>query len=447
MAENSRTQLLKISENRRFLIKEDGTPFFWLGDTDWELFHKLTREEVDELLENRAERGFNVLQVVALAEMDGLEVGNAYGRKPLLKNDSGEYDPTLPDLTGDYSYWDHVDYVVKKADSFGIYIGLLPTWGDKYNLKWGKGPEIFNRENARVYGRWIGQRYRDYNNIIWILGGDRPLETEEHFTIIREMALGIKEGDEGRHLITFHPPGCNSSSNFLHDEDWLDFNMIQSGHSFDIDNYKRVEADYNRKPVKPVLDGEPRYEDHPINFKPENGFFTAVDTRQAAYWAVFAGAFGHTYGHHSIWSMTTEAGSYFIMSWRDALLRPGGSQVQYLRKLIESRPFLERIPDQSLLVDELTGFDHLQATRGHDYAFIYSPTGVPFAVNMGKITGEKVKAYWYDPRNGSSRFIGEFENKGIVQFTPPSSGKGNDWVLVLDDSTKDFPLPGSRALF
>src|SRR5690554_5474871 len=116
-------QFLSVSDNQRFIIKEDGTPFFWLGDTAWHIFHKLNRMEVDEYLTNRAKRRFNVIQSVALAECDGLRTANRYGRYPLLQNDQGEYDPTSPDLTGEYHYWDHVDYVIDKAHELGLYIG------------------------------------------------------------------------------------------------------------------------------------------------------------------------------------------------------------------------------------------------------------------------------------------------------------------------------------
>ena len=430
-------QLLKVSENKRFIANGDGTPFFWLGDTAWELFHRLDRSEAVEYLTNRTELGYNVIQAVTLAEFEGLTTDNRYGRLPLLKNDQGIYDPTLPDLTGDYSYWDHVDYILDKAEELGLYVGLLPTWGDKYNQKWGKGPVVFNPNNARVYGKWLGERYKDRINIIWILGGDRPLESDEHYEVIRAMADGIIEGDGGNHLITFHPPGCNSSSSFVHEDNWLSFNMIQSSHSLDIYNFKRIEADYSLSPVKPVLDGEPCYEDHPINFKPENGFYRDMEARRAGYWGVFAGGFGHTYGHHSIWSMTTEPGDYFIMTWREALKRPGGSQVQYLRRLMESRPFFDRKPDQSLIVEQYPDTGHIQATRGLDYAFIYSPDGRNVKVQMGIINGVNIKAHWYDPRNGDTHFIGEFYNSGVLSFNPPTNGFGNDWVLVLDDAAAD----------
>jgi hypothetical protein len=437
---HSSISYLKVSENKRFLMHEDGSPFFWLGDTAWELFHKLNREDAELYLTNRAERKFTVIQAVALAELEGVTTDNAHGRRPLKANTSGQYDPSLPDVSedaDDYDYWKHVDYIVDKAASLGLYIAFLPTWGDKYNKHWGKGPEIFNPENAKAYGKWLGERYKDKANLIWVLGGDRPLGMRKHFEIVHAMAEGLKVGDEGRHLITFHPVGGQSSSYHVHEEDWLDFNMIQSGHGYyERNNYNHVAADYGRLPTKPVLDAEPCYEDHPRGFKATNGYFDETDVRVAAYYAVFAGAFGHTYGHHSIWSMTTEPADYFIMHWKDAIMRPGASQMQYLKSLIESRPFFDRVPDQSLLAENYEEANHMQATRGKDYAFIYTPNGLKMDVNLGKISGATVDASWFNPRTGETASIGQFENSGVRTFTPPISGRGNDWVLVLDDDDK-----------
>lgn len=446
-------QPLRVSESRRFLVHGDGTPFFWLGDTAWELFHKLNREEANHYLTTRAEQGFTVVQAVALAEFDGIRTGNAYGHRPLLQHAADQYDPAQPDERGGgepgtdgYGYWEHADYIVRRAEELGLYIALLPTWGDKFNLKWGKGPELFTAANALAYGQWLGRRYAAAPNILWVLGGDRPLENEAHMGVVRNMAQGLREGDGGAHLATFHPPGGKSSSQFVHEEVWIDFHMIQTGHGrLDIPTYRYVQDDYGKSPVRPVLDGEPRYEDHPIGFKPENGFFRDFDCRQAAYWGVFAGGFGHTYGHHSVWSMNTEPGEYFTMHWREAIQRPGAAQMRFLRALIESRPFFERVPDQSLLVDERDGADHIRATRGDSYAFFYTPTGAPIEVNLGRVSGDRVAALWYDPRSGAVTALGERANEGRAVFTPPAAGRGEDWVLVLDDSSHGYPPPGTVA--
>ena len=170
---------LKVSDNHRFLVYEDGRPFFYLADTAWELFHRLNREEAAHYLADRANKGFTVIQAVALAEEDGLNAPNPYGHLPLVDNDPAR--PAVKDGSRN-DYWDHVDEIVNQAESLGLFIGLLPTWGDKWNRKWGVGPEIFTPENAEVYGRWLGSRYKD-KPVIWIVGGDRPVD-------IRPMACG-----------------------------------------------------------------------------------------------------------------------------------------------------------------------------------------------------------------------------------------------------------------
>src|SRR5688500_10665924 len=151
--EASAQHLLKVSDNHRYLVRENGKPFFYLGDTAWELFHRLNREEADRYLKDRADKGFTVIQAVVLAELDGLRDPNPYGHVPLLNED-----PTKPNE----EYFKHVDYIVNKAEQLGLYIGMLPTWGDKvFKNTWGTGPEIFNLQNARVFGEYVGRRYKN----------------------------------------------------------------------------------------------------------------------------------------------------------------------------------------------------------------------------------------------------------------------------------------------
>ncbi len=447
---------LHVSEDGRFLVREDGSPFFYLSDTAWELFHRLNREEANDYLDDRAKKGFTVIQAVALAEVDGLNTPNAYGHRPLMEND-----PTRPAVKDgpQNDYWDHVDYVVAQAAERGLFVGLLPTWGDKWNKKWGVGPEIFTPQNAAVYGEWLGRRYRD-QPIVWIVGGDRPIENDTHRVIIRAMATGLRRGDEGRHLVTFHPTGGQGSAQWFHEEAWLDFNMRQNGHGVNFEGrYDQTLADYQRKPPKPVIDGEPVYEDHPIAFKAqENGYSLAADVRRPLYWDLFSGACGHTYGHHSVWQMWTPARQPIngpLLPWREAIQQPGAAEMQHGRRLIESRPMLTRIPDNSLIVNDavptaIPGAGRLRmvATRDRDghYAMIYSPAGRPFAVRMDKLTGPQVTAWWYNPRTGEAAKIGDYTNQGKQRFVPPDVGEYLDWVLVLDDASQNYLPPGQTVL-
>ena len=435
---------LRVSDNQRYLVHEDGTPFFYLGDTAWELFHRLNREEANRYLENRAAKGYTVIQAVALAEIDGLNVPNPYGFRPLEEND-----PTRPlVLPGpNNDYWDHVDYIVNRAEDLGMYIGMLPTWGDKWNRKWGVGPVVFTPQNAQVYGRWLGKRYRN-KPIIWIVGGDRPIENDTHKQIIRAMARGLKQGDQGRHLMTFHPTGGRTSSEWFHNDTWLDFNMHQTGHK-DRGSWDRIHKDYQRSPTKPVIDGEPLYEDHPINFNPMKfGFSADWHVRRLAYWHVFAGACGHTYGCHNIWQMYAPGRSPVSWAhryWYESLDLWGAADMTHVRSLMLSRPFVTRVPDQSLIASDVgKGDGRLSATRNQDgsYAFVYVPLGTPVKVHLHKLSGKSIRAWWFDPRHGTAQEIGTYPRKGSKEFKPPVKGKGNDWVLVLDDADQDYPAPG-----
>ena len=435
---------LQISKDQRFLQTADGKPFFWLGDTAWELFHRLNREEAEMYLKNRADKGFTVIQAVVLAEIDGLHDPNAYGELP-LEND----DPTKPRE----AYFQHVDFIIRRAEQLGLYIGLLPTWGDKvFKDRWGNGPEIFNADNAKVYGKWIGNRYKNQKNIIWILGGDRTPRNETDVTLWRAMADGIAEGVGGHEkaLMTFHPQPNNledgGSAKWFHNDAWLDFNMLQTGHCRENNIWDRLEFVYHLKPVKPLLDGEPLYEDHPVCFNAKDlGTSSAYDVRKHAYIDVFAGAFGHTYGCHDIWQMyapnrTPINGPHF--PWYVALDLPGASQMKYLRNLIESRPMFDRVPDQSLITNALGANDRIQATRGKDYLFVYSTQGKKFMVNTAKISNQEIDAYWYNPRNGEVKTIGMMPKQSQQEFTPPTSGYGLDWVLVVDDASRNYSPPG-----
>jgi hypothetical protein len=423
---NKKPKALKVSADGHSLVTSDNKPFFYLGDTAWELFHRLTREEAFFYLEDRAKKGFTVIQAVALAELGGLTEPNVYGEFALKDG--------KPNQPND-KYFMNIDLIIDKAESLGLYVGLLPTWGDKWNKKWGSGPEIFTPDNARIYGEWLGQRYKD-KPVIWILGGDRPIENDRHRAIMRAMAMGLRTGDQGQHLISYHPSGGISSSEWLHNETWLDFNMLQSSHARENNtNYLMIKSDYDKQPVKPVLDAEPNYENHPINWDTTNRYFNDYDVRKAAYWSLFAGAAGYTYGCHDIWqfySIKHPAIAGARTNWKQALNLPGSFQMKYLRQLMTSFPVM--MPDQSLILsDQGKEGDHIQACRNKatTSAMIYLPTGGLVRLAVYKLRDKNIKTSWFNPRTGITVPCLLKQIQDEMEFEAPTNGYDCDWVLIL----------------
>ena len=438
---------LRISQNGRFFVKEGGAPFLYLGDTEWTLL-QTSKEDVDTYLADRAAKKFTVVQI-SVAGFDAL-------KKMFIDGD-----PARPNE----EYFKYLDYVVQKADSLGLYVALATMWSNGYVR-----PElnVLNNTTAFSYGKYLGTRYKNAS-VIWILGGDFFATGFED--IWRRMAAGITEGDGGVHLKTYHPKSPRSSAMWFHAEKWLDFNMLQTGHTTLNRNYDLVAEDWARVPAKPVVDGEGGYEGIADGLVP--GLTIAThDVRRIAYSAIFAGAAGYTYGGHGVWGYRNPATagappaakkqatpkSFTGLDtrhgpappWKEALQLPGAGQMQYLRALMESRPMLERIPDQWLIANDPLGTtERIEACRGSDgsYAFIYTATGRKLKIRLidgpyPKLSGKTIRGWWYDPRQGTATAIGEFEKTGFKDFTPPSSGPGNDWVLVLDDASKNYPAPG-----
>jgi len=432
---------LRVSGNSRFLEHQDGRPFFYLGDTAWELFHALNREEALLYLRNRAEKGFTAIQAVVLAELNGLTEPNAYGHLPLENKD-----PTRPVE----AYFEQVDFIVRQANQLGLYIAMLPTWGSWAVNAWNAQP-IFTLETARQYGQFLGRRYCD-NAIIWVLGGDRPADGEVE--VWRAMAEGLSAGDGEAHLMTFHPCGGGSSSRWVHNESWLDFNMIQSGHGRPFQtNWRMIDDDYARQPIKPTLDGEPCYENHPVGFNRKNWRFTDYHVRCASYWSVFHGGCGVTYGCHDIWMMhapNRQRGSFSFNYWYESLNLPGAGQMRYLRRLMESRPYQSRIPDQSVIVGSPSLLpDHMAATRDGctgqkdaTYLMVYTPLHRRVTAETSWIASERLNAWWYDPRDGCAfQHAADVENTGRLAADTPDH-PGYDWVLVVDGASCGYPPPG-----
>lgn len=429
MEEKKALPRLKVSDNRRYLVTEDNQPFFWLGDTAWEMLHRLTREEVALYLQDRAAKGFNVIQTVILAELDGLETPNAHGHKPLINQD-----PSQPNE----NYFQFVDEVVQLAGEWGIYVALLPTWGDKFNQAWGQGPEIFTVDNAEIYGAYLGRRYQSHTNIIWVMGGDRIPTEAPHYAIIRAMAKGIKTHDP-YHLMTYHPKGGQIASDWFGQDDWLDIDMFQTRHQSNFKEYQFTRRALAAQPTRPVIDGEPGYENIPNLLNKWNlKRLDDADVRKSAYWNMFAGAAGHTYGCNEIWQMYDQGrepkfGAH--LPWHEAIQLPGSRQMGLMRKLFESLPWQNLHGDPAVLFPTWwANFQSILAmvSKDRDIMLVYTPRGQSFHVKLKMLKAESLTAHWFDPTNSAIQEAGQYNNRQKVRFKP--TVKGMDAVLVVLDS-------------
>jgi hypothetical protein len=447
---------IKVSPDGHSFVKADGTPFFWQGDTAWCIFNHASPADVDLYLDDRAAKGFNVIQG-CVAVWDYRTRANPDGEVPWVNGDPGQINE---------AYFKNVDAVIDKAAARGMYMAILPFW-TKNNITGRNVETVENPEKMKNWCRVLTQRYAK-KNVFWVLGGDAP--GTNIGKLVDAEAAGLLEGAKAagmdKIMITYHPTGRQSSSFWFQERAWLDFNSIQSGHFINTTNFKLVADDFVKKPVKPTLDMEPGYEnitDRLVRDNPDAKRIAAVDVRRSAYLAVFAGAAGHTYGNGEVYEFyhpnpngPPGAGWHAPMDWKEALKLPGSGQIQYVRYLMESRPMLGRAPDQSLIQGEAStkAVERVEAIRAEDssWAFVYLPAGTKkVEVNTYKVSGAKLTAWWYDPRKGEvveSITFGNSPSSGR-SFEIPDMGvpaAENDWVLVIDDVSKNYSAPGTHGV-
>jgi hypothetical protein len=476
---------IRVSENGRYFVTAEGKPFFWQGDTAWCIFNRPSPAEVDLYLDDRKAKGFNVIQG-CVAVWDHTTRRNPDGQTPF--NNAGRGATGNPTINE--AFYKNVDEIIDKCAKRGMYVAMLPFWTKNTRSGVYNDPAVMG-----PYCEFLAKRYAS-KNVFFVLGGDTAADPAIRPAIDAEAAgllKGAKEAGVAKIMVTYHPTGRQSSSFWYQDAAWLDFNSIQSGHFINTTNFQLVGDDYAKTPVKPTLDTEPGYENITNNLVRDASAATApriqaVDIRRSAYLAVFAGAAGHTYGNGEVYEFYAggvpagSAGWHANMNWKEALKLPGAGQVQFVRYLIESRPMLERVPDQTLIAGgpgtvvpdllpqegnaeigrgparggargpRVSAIDRVCAMRGSsgDYAFIYLPTGqTKVTVNTSKLTGEQITAWWYDPRTGESVKIDTAAKGATREFTLPAPNEkvaatNNDWVLVLDNAAKNFAAPGKH---
>jgi len=393
---------VKVSDNGRYFVDQKGTPVFWMGTTQWQLFREYTIEDAGTILEKTADKGFVFAQVMLAGVGDGTKP-NVYGQKPWLDDNP---------LTPNDAYFKNVDAVLKIAGENNVNISMT-----LYHQRYRK---LITPDNGRAWAKWLAQRYKDVPNIVWSM---TPEAKPEFVPVLRELAAGLHEGDGGAHLITFKPDPAPYSSSFIHDEKWLDFDSMQTWKSVEL-IYPMVTHDYNLKPVKPVLMAEGAYEQGS-----EYGFdVTPLWIRRQAYYSYLAGAH-HTYGHNDSWRV--------LPTWKQALDAPGAVQLGILKKTLTAVPeWWYLVPDQSIFAEggRTDGQILNLAARHKDgkWIMVYLADKASFTIKMNKLAGSDVTAHWIDPRTGGSVSVGGLTNTGTRSFSTPEGSE--DALLILEPS-------------
>jgi len=399
---------LRVSANGRHFVDPQGKPLFWLGDTQWELFRLFTAGEALRILQDRQAKGFNAILVMLLGvelgklSLDGsVDYVNLHGEKPWLDND-----PLQPNE----KYFEHVDTLIRLGGQTGqtFVLGVYHQWH----------VNAIPLDKARPWARWVARRYRDMPNLIWSL---YPQATAEFIPVCREIAAGLREGDGGTHLISVHPDPGVASSSFLHEEDWLAFNMIQTCIDYD-KIHEAVTADYGRTPVKPVIMAEGGYEGTEFG-----KLQTPHDIRKQAYWTQLAGGY-YVYGHNDCWMAPG--------SWEQWLDSPGSKQLRVFKEIVTAcDEWWNMIPDQSIFVGGVGGGFELNAAARSAagcwlLAYLSEPTAVLSLRLEAIAAGKQARAHWINPADGARQPAGVFATTGRVSFTSPLGWE--DAVLLVE---------------
>ena len=393
---------IKISGNGRYFVDADGKPLFWQGDTEWELFHLFSLADAKEFLSDRHNQGFNVIQVMVTGVYPEWDASK--GMKPWKEQQAWLNNNPL---TPNEEYFKRADAIVAAAEESGIVL-VLGVYHAK-DCDFGR----VNASNVKVWSRWLSQRYKNAKNIVWSMYPHAEPASEP---VVRAAVRGLQEGDGGAHLITLHPDPSPTSSSFMHSDFWLSFNTLQTW-STDLMNYDMVRSDYARIPVKPVVDGEARYE-------AEDGT-TPLEVRRAGYWACLAGGF-YSYGHRDNWMSP--------QTWRTWYDTPGAKQTKVMGDLFRSIQWWRLVADQSIFSDWIKGDVAARSTAG-DWILAYLTSNTAVNVKLSSITAsDSASAWWVDPLTGARTAIGVFPTSRTKEFTPPNGWQ--DAILLIEKEPK-----------
>lgn len=427
---------LTVSDNDHYIVDEDGNDFFLQADTAWQLVVDLSTSEIETYLDDRKAKGFNA--VMFSSEWGNL--ANYYGDRPFTGNDISVFNS---------DYWDIVDFAIEEAAERDMYVYLFPFWARE--SMYDSGDLFYAQVNPTVTSKFtdfattLGARYKDYTNVVWILGGDYEADDAWEQTAIEELAKYLAYGINGATddfsdmLITYHPIRTPTTSDWFHTDTWMMVHSVQTGHRTYADI---IDDDWAlTEPTKPTWDSEPRYENIWVNLTEADGTWDDEDVRNSIWRSLFQGGYGITYGANEVWQFCDGSCSYGDNgTWEDALDHPGASQMKHITTLMTARPYTTRVPFDTIIASDTATIAEGTGDASGKWAMIYISDG-SVTVDRSDMAGT-FSAYWYNPRTGYSSTIGtNYATTGTdIEFTP--SDDTTDWVLVLDTNSEGYSAPG-----
>ena len=444
---STRSQLIAVSSDGRYLVNPStGKPVFLVGDAPQDIAEMLDSAQVTQYLNDRSSRGFNALWIMITDKYQTNPPLNNYGYAPF---DGADF------TNEDAHYFANVDSIVTQASDLGITVFLMPFFVGNGNEP-GYITSVLNSsdEVMTAYGTFLGNRYKDYDNIVWVLGGDSFPSVSGLYQKLSDVGAAIAAADPN-HLITVDAcehcvlNGYNSVQAYqaqsLPVPSWLKLNWAYPQLTTTV---AAAQNAYNQSPFLPPMCGENYYE-------LENSL-TELEIRFEQYSEVLSGCYvGRIFGNGAIWSFDSPNGSPCCRNgsptWETELSSAGSASQGYQGSLFRSREHWLLVPDINHTVVTAgygSGLTVTTAARTSDgqtiIAYIPNGNATTIAVNMARITSasSSVQGWWFNPRAGTATNLGTFANTGTYDFTPPDS---NDWVLVLDDASANLPAPSSGS--
>ena len=405
---------LHVADNRRHLDDASGAPFLITGDAAWSLIADLPREDVDAYLADRKARGFNTLLVNLIESRFSRNAPrNFYGEAPF--QDGKAF------VVPNEAYFEHADWVLKRAREEGFLVLLTPAYlgvggGQEgwYQAMRAAGPQAL-----RAYGEYLGRRYRDNPNILWVEGGDYDPPDK---ALVEAVAQGIAAADPGA-LQSLHPSSGTVVRSLWGNAAWL---ALDSLYTYG-DVAEQAAELYAMQPPRPFFLIESRYEGEGAN---------AADVRRIAYGALLSGAAGQVFGNNPIWHFAGPGVHPSSMPWKAALSSPGAESIRHLKNLFDHLPWWKLQPGLGDMAGPATGAGgKIVGARADDGSLVIAYLSSAGGISLKASAIEAMQARWYDPSSGRTLpAVAEPVSAGMVHFPVPSPANDSglsDWVIFL----------------